>query len=528
VQQAAEPIEIFALMRPEVVKEVAWAGAPIKRALTTPGGQVVLEPRRSFELWRESIAGAARPWSAGEVATLERLLTIMSEACKAVVHKTLERELRWRAHHDHLTGLLNRRSIEENLDLRLRARRFEVAVMLIDLDNFKMVNDLHGHAVGDLLLQVLAKRLAAVTRPTDLLSRVGGDEFLLLAEIAAPDPLIASQIAQRLHAAVLEPFELEGQLVRQGLSIGVSLPPGHGIIATDLMRRADHALYRAKRTGRASTVIFDAAMEVGIHDLYEMERDLQEAIGKNQLTLAFQPEVDLGSGRVVAFEALLRWTHPVRGAVAPNVFIPLAERSDLINHLGEWVLRTTLGCQAQWRGEGRDALPVAVNVSMTEVASGRLLPTIKRLLAEYDLPPQWLTIELTESVIMQDLKLALSVLGELRDLGISTALDDFGTGYSSLSYLRQLPLTMLKVDQSFIAELTTNAHSRSLTQAIIRMADALQLTTIAEGVETVGQLNWLKKHHCRIGQGYLFSPAVETGQGRTTAARVEADWARLH
>jgi predicted signal transduction protein with EAL and GGDEF domain len=361
-----------------------------------------------------------------------------------------------------------------------------------------------------------------------LLSRVGGDEFLLLAEIAVPDPHLAGHIAQRLHASVTEPFELGGQLVRLGLSIGVSLPPGHGIIATDLMRRADHALYRAKRTGRSSTVIFDKAMEEGIHNQYEMERDLQDAIGKKQLTLAFQPEVDLLSGQVIGFEALLRWTHPVRGPVGPNLFIPLAERSDLINHLGEWVLRNALGSVANWRSEGRDPLPIAVNVSMTEVASGRLVPTIKQLLAEYDLPPECLTIELTESVIMQDLKLAMSVLGELRALGIRAALDDFGTGYSSLSYLRQLPLTMLKVDQSFTAELTTDAHSRSLTQAIIRMADALNMTTIAEGVETVGQLNWLRKHHCRIGQGYLFSPAVEAAQAHATVARVQAAWRRSH
>jgi diguanylate cyclase (GGDEF)-like protein len=527
VQRAADPLEIFALIRPEVVKEVAWAGAPVKTIVTAPSGQVRLEPRSSFELWKENIAGTARPWSAGESATLERLLAIFSDAFKAVVHKTLTQELRWRAHHDHLTGLLNRRSIEENLDLRLRARRYDVAVMLIDLDHFKMVNDLHGHAAGDRLLQALAGRLSAATRPADMVARVGGDEFLLLAEMSVPDSRLAGQIAQRLHAAVADPFELGGQLVRLGLSIGVALPPGHGIVATDLMRRADHALYRAKRTGRASTVIFDTDMEEGIHDQYAMERDLQEAIGKKQLALAFQPEIDLVSGRVIGFEALLRWTHPVRGTVGPSVFIPLAERSELINHLGEWVLRSALGTQATWRTEGRDPLPIAVNVSMTEVASGRLLPTIKRLLAEYALPPQCLAIELTESVIMQDLKLALSVLGDLRELGISAALDDFGTGYSSLSYLRQLPLTMLKVDQSFTAELTTNAHSQSLTQAIIRMADALNMTTIAEGVETVGQLNWLRKHRCRIGQGYLFSPAVEAGQAHATLAHIEEVWGRL-
>jgi diguanylate cyclase (GGDEF)-like protein len=254
VRQEGEPLEMMAFIRPEVVQEVDWAGAPVKQAVTAPDGRVRLEPRRSFDIWKEKIGGTARAWSSTEVDACERLFRILSDACKRRQNKSLEQELRWRAHHDHLTGLVNRRSMEESLDQRLGARRYDSAVMLIDLDHFKMINDTHGHAAGDRLLQDLAGRLSAVVRPTDILSRVGGDEFLLLAEMPLPDHAVAYAIAGRLHAAVEAPFEVEGQAVRLGLSVGISIPPGHGTNATDLMRRADLALYRAKKSGRASTV----------------------------------------------------------------------------------------------------------------------------------------------------------------------------------------------------------------------------------------------------------------------------------
>jgi predicted signal transduction protein with EAL and GGDEF domain len=381
---------------------------------------------------------------------------------------------------------------------------------------------------GDRLLQAFSTRMGTVIRPTDILSRVGGDEFLLLAEMPLPDPAVAVAIAARLHAAVKAPFEVEGQPVRLGLSVGIAIPPGHGTNATDLMRRADLALYRAKKSGRGSTIIFDAQLEEGLLGSYELERDLQEAIGKGELSLAFQPEVELTSGRVVALEALLRWTHPTRGVVGPAVFIPIAERSDLITQIGQWVVRTAIATQADWRLRGQISPPVAVNVSMTEVTSGKLVDTIAQFLREFQMPPSCLSVELTESVIMKDPRIALSVLSGLKQLGISTALDDFGTGYSSLSYLRQLPLNCLKVDQSFTADLTQDPHSRSLTQAIIRMAEALKMTTIAEGVETRGQLQWLRGHQCSMGQGFLFSPAVPAAQVRATSERIEAAWHGMH
>jgi diguanylate cyclase (GGDEF)-like protein len=528
VQQAGDTLEFCAFMRPEVAQEVAWAGAPSKRAVTAADGRVRLEPRRSFDLWRETIAGTCRAWVAPEVSACERLLRIVSDACKRQVHKRLEHELRFRAHHDHLTGLVNRRSMEESLDERLGANQYESAVMLIDLDHFKMINDTHGHAAGDRLLRDLALRLSAVIRPSDVLARVGGDEFLLLAEMPSPDPAVAVAIAARLHGAVVQPFDVDGQSVRLGLSVGISIPPGHGRNATDLMRRADLALYRAKKLGRSGTVIFDPQLEEGLLGAYALERDLEDALGKGELSVVYQPEVDLRTGRVVGLEALARWTHPTRGPIGPTVFIPIAERSHLITQIGQWVVRTAISAQANWRSEGRASLPVAVNVSMTEVTSGKLVDSISRLLSEFQMPPQCLTVELTESVIMRDPRIAMHVLSGLKQLGISTALDDFGTGYSSLSYLRHLPLACLKVDQSFTADLTVDAHSRSLTQAIIRMAEALKMTTVAEGVETRGQLQWLRDHTCNVGQGYLFSRPIPAALVHATTERIEADWTALN
>jgi diguanylate cyclase (GGDEF)-like protein len=528
VHQAGQTLDICAFTRPEVIREVHWAGAPVKLPVAAADGRVHLEPRHSFALWKQKIGGTARPWSPAEAEACQRLLRILGDACRRRKHKALEQELRWHAHHDHLTGLVNRRSMEESLDQRLGAHCYDSAVMLIDLDHFKMINDTHGHGAGDQLLQALATRLGAVVRPTDILSRVGGDEFLLLAEMPLPDHALALAIAARLHAAVEQPFDVLGHSVRLGLSVGISIPPEHGINATDLMRRADLALYRAKKSGRASTVIFDAKLEEGLLGTYELERDLHEAVGRNQLSLVFQPQVDLRSGRVVGLEALVRWNHPARGSVGAGVFIPIAERSDLILQIGQWVVRTAIATLADWRLRGRTSPPVSVNVSMTEVMSGTLVDTIGRQLKEFQMPAECLTVELTESVIMKDPRVAMSVLSALKDLGVSTALDDFGTGYSSLSYLRQLPLACLKVDQSFIADLTRDAHSRSLTQAIIRMAEALKMKTIAEGVETRGQLQWLRSHNCDVGQGYLFSPAVAAELVHATNQRIEAAWMGLH
>ena len=526
--QVGEQLEFCAFTRPEVATEVHWAGAPTKLVATSQDGRVVLQPRRSFEVWKQTVAGTARDWSRTEADACERLLRILSDNGKRRTHSELQQILVWHAHHDHLTGLLNRRTLEEALARHLIESRYDFALMLIDLDNFKMINDTKGHAVGDRLLQELSRRLTAAIRPTDTLARVGGDEFMLLAKMPQPDSAIAVQMAARLHAAVFPPFDLEGYSTRLGISIGIAIPPMHGTNATDLMRRADVALYSAKKLGRSRSILFDPALELELVSAYEVERDLHEAIAKGQLWLAFQPEVDLATGKVVGLEALARWEHPTRGAIGPNEFIPIAEHSGLIKPIGQWVVRTVIATQAEWRRAGFRSPPVAVNVSMTEITSGRLVEHIGAMLSEFSMPPECLGVELTESVIMSDPALALKVLQNLRKLGITTALDDFGTGYSSLSHLRQLPLTSLKVDRSFTAALTDDEHSRSLTQAIIRMADSLTMATIAEGVETPAQLQWLVAHDCNIGQGFLFSHPVPAAAVHRTVERIESAWRTAH
>jgi len=526
--RVGEQLEFCAFTRPEVATEVHWAGAPSKLARTTADGRVVLEPRHSFEVWKETVAGRARDWTRTEADACERLLRILSDTRKRQTHSELQQILVWHAHHDHLTGLLNRRTFEATLAKHLSESRYDIALMLLDLDNFKMINDTKGHAVGDRLLQELSRRLSAVIRPTDTLARVGGDEFMLLAKMAVANAANALAVAARLHEAVSMPFDLDGHSTRLGMSIGIAMPPLHGTKATDLMRRADLALYSAKKLGRSRAVLFDPTLELALLSAYEVERDLHDAIAKGQLWLAFQPEVDLCSGKVVGLEALARWEHPTRGAIAPNEFIPIAEHSGLIKQIGQWVVRTVIATQAEWRRDGFSSLPVAVNVSMSEITSGRLVDHIAAMLSEFHMPPECLAIELTETVIMSDPALALKVLQSLRKLGITTTLDDFGTGYSSLSYLRQLPLSSLKVDRSFTASLSDDEHARSLTQAIIRMADSLKMATIAEGVETPAQMQWLVEHECNIGQGFLFSHAVPAAEVHGTVERIEAGWRRAH
>jgi diguanylate cyclase (GGDEF)-like protein len=526
--RVGEQLEFCAFTRPEVATEIRWAGAPTKLVATAADGRIVLQPRRSFEVWKESVAGRSRDWTRTEADACERLLRILSDNGKRQTHSELQQILLWRAHHDHLTGLLNRRTLEETLAQHLDEGRYDSALMLIDLDNFKMVNDTKGHAVGDLLLQELSRRLTAVIRPIDTLARVGGDEFMLLARMAEPDRFIALELAARLHDAVALPFDLDGHSTRLGISIGIAIPPIHGTNATDLMRRADLALYSAKKLGRSRAVMFDPSLELALVSAYEVERDLNEAIAKGQLWLAFQPEVDLSTGRVVGLEALARWEHPTRGPIGPTEFIPIAERCGLIKPIGQWVVRNVIATQAKWRRDGFRHVPVAVNVSMAELTSGTLVDHIGATLSEFGMPPECLGIELTESVIMSDPDLALKVLQSLRELGITTALDDFGTGYSSLSYLRQLPLNCLKVDRSFTASLTDDEHARSLTQAIIRMADSLNMATIAEGVETPAQLNWLIANDCNVGQGYLFSHPVPAAAVHGAVERIEAVRRAVH
>jgi diguanylate cyclase (GGDEF)-like protein len=513
---------IFCFMtRQEVVQQVRWGGEPVKDVVALPNGRVRLEPRRSFAAWQESVKGHSDPWQQSDAEALQHLLQILSEVNKVQVNRKMQETLHWRAHHDHLTGLYNRRAMEDEVSRRLEDARYNTALMLLDLDHFKKINDTYGHETGDLVLQQLSMRLKAVVREFDLLARLGGDEFMLLLQIPHPNAAVALTFAERLHQAVAAPFDIKGQQFRLGISVGIAIPPGHGHTVSELLRHADLALYQAKSQGRSRSVVFELEMAANQRDYYLLERDLGEAVERNQLSLLFQPKVDLISRKVVGLEALVRWNHPTRGQSSPGAFIPIAEHSDQILHIDRWVMRSVIAEQARWRTHGLGKLPIAINLSIADILSPNLVAYLTGLLEEYQVPPSVVEIEVTESCFMRQLGETQSVLRSLNENGISTALDDFGTGFSSLSYLRQLPLQCIKIDQSFTQSMLEDPNAEKLTQAIVAMGNALKMNIVAEGVETREQMNWLLAHGCHIGQGYFFSPPVPPEDVRQVIERIE-------
>jgi diguanylate cyclase (GGDEF)-like protein len=509
------------MARQEVVSEVRWGGEPVKDLVSLPDGRVRLEPRRSFAAWQESVQGHSDPWQQMHADALQNLLRILSEVDKLHSNRKMQETLHWRAHHDHLTGLYNRRAMEDEASRRLGDGQYNTALMLLDVDHFKKINDTYGHETGDQVLQQLSLRLKGVMREFDLLARLGGDEFMLLLQIPHPNPAAALMFGERLHQAVAAPFAINGQQFRLGISVGIAIPPGHGRTVSELLKHADLALYQAKSLGRSRSVVFELAMAEHQLDYYLLERDLHEAVDRNQLSLVFQPKVDLISRKVAGLEALVRWNHPTRGQNGPGEFIPVAEHSDQIIRIDRWVIRTAIAEQARWRMSGLTKLPIAVNLSIADILSPNLVTYITQLLEEYHVPPAALEIEVTESCFMRELDQTQSVLRTLNENGISTTLDDFGTGFSSLSYLRQLPLQCLKIDQSFTRSMLDDANAEKLTQAIVAMGNALKMTIVAEGVETREQMNWLLAHGCHIGQGYFFSPPVRPEDVRQVIERIE-------
>ncbi len=522
IAQRYEEQGIFCFVtRREVVQQVHWGGQPAKETVTLPDGQVRLEPRRSFAIWQQLVKGHSDPWSPMDAEGLQSLLRILSEVNKLQVNRKLQETLHWRAHHDHLTGLYNRRAMEDEVSRRLEDGQFNTALMLLDLDHFKKVNDTYGHETGDQVLQQLTARLKAVVREFDLLARLGGDEFLLLLQIPHPNAALALAFAERLHQAVAGPFDINGQELRLGISVGIAIPPGHGRTVSELLRHADLALYQAKALGRSRSVVFELAMASDQLAYYLLERDLNEAVERDQLSLVFQPKVDLNSHKVVGLEALVRWNHPTRGQNSPAAFIPIAEHSDQIIAIDRWVMRSAIAEQARWRTGGMARLPVSINLSTVDILSPNLVAYLVQLLHDHGVPPDALEIEVTESCVMRELEPTQSVLRDLNDNGIATALDDFGTGFSSLSYLRQLPLQCLKIDQSFTHSMLQDPNAETLTEAIVAMGLALKMVIVAEGVETREQMNWLQAHGCHIGQGFYFSPPVPPEQVRQVIDRIE-------
>jgi diguanylate cyclase (GGDEF)-like protein/PAS domain S-box-containing protein len=418
------------------------------------------------------------------------------------------------AEHDALTGLPNRLLLNDRLGQAIgSARRQEkqVAVLFLDLDGFKHVNDSLGHPIGDRLLQSIAKRLVNCLRGSGTVSRQGGDEFIvLLSDMDHGEDAAAT--ANRMLEAVAEPHSIDQHDLHVSASIGVSVYPNDGSDAETLIKNADMAMYQAKENGRQSYQFFEPAMNVRAVRRQSIEESLRRAVERQEFALHYQPKVDLATGAITGAEALIRWTHPVRGMISPAEFIPVAEDCGLILPIGAWVLREACRQGRAWLDAGLPAMTIAVNVSAMEFRNKTFLEDLFATLEETGLAPGSLEIELTESVLMKRAEFTATILRTLRQSGIRVAVDDFGTGYSSLSYLRNFPLDALKIDQSFVRQIRSGGDDRSIVTAVIGMARNLNLRVVAEGVETLEEMEFLQTRRCDEAQGYFFSRPVPAEQ----------------
>ncbi|MDB5550987.1 MAG: hypothetical protein JWL86_971 [Rhizobium sp.] len=414
------------------------------------------------------------------------------------------------AEHDFLTGLPNRMLLHDRLGqaIALAQRRGNsVAVLFLDLDGFKHINDSLGHPIGDKLLQSIASRLADCVREPDTVSRQGGDEFVvLLSEIEHVENIAV--IASRIMRAVAEAHSIDGHELHVTTSIGVSVYPDDGLDAASLIKNADTAMYQAKENGRQNYQFFKPAMYVRAMERQSIEEGLRRALEQQEFTLHYQPKIDLRSGAITGAEALIRWMHPIQGPIPPAQFIPIAEDCGLILQIGAWVLRAACLQARSWADAGLPEITIAVNVSAVEFRSKSFLEGLFAILNETGLDPRLLELELTESVLMRHVESTTAILHTLRERGVRVAVDDFGTGYSSLSYLQKFPLDTLKIDQSFVHQLSIAGHDTIIVTAVIGMARNLNLRVIAEGVETAEDLAFLRGHQCDEAQGYYLSRPV--------------------
>ena len=431
--------------------------------------------------------------------------------------QTANTELQQLAFRDALTGLPNRLLFDDRVGVAVeRCTRdgTTLAVLFVDLDGFKPVNDSFGHSVGDGVLCEMAQRLAKQARSTDTVARVGGDEFVLLLEGGA-DTTATVQIAQRIIDAMTLPVAAGEHEVRLSCSVGIAMYPSDGP-REQLMVHADAAMYAAKRAGGASYAFFEPHMNAGVREQIELQRDLRQAIAGGELVLHYQPKISTGVSAMTGVEALVRWQHPLRGMLSPGLFIPVAERFGLINALGNWVIEEACRQVREWLDQGL-RICVAINLSVYQLRQDDLVQRVEQALQQHRLDPALLTFEITESVTMEDAADTLLVFQRLGSLGVKLSIDDFGTGYSSLSYLRRLQVGQLKIDQSFVQDLESSADARAIVEAVVRLAHALGLSVVAEGVETGAQRDVLTALRCNELQGYLFAKPMP--------AKMMAEWA---
>ncbi len=441
----------------------------------------------------------------------------------AVKHS--QEQMEYLAHHDALTGLPNRLLFNDRLSHALnhaQRNRLMLAVTFLDLDRFKNINDSLGHQAGDALLKQVAKVLVRSVRQEDTVARIGGDEFILILENIheAKDAMIA---AEKLMLALNEPFKLEGQEIHVAASMGISLYPRDGKDASTLLRNADAAMYRAKEGGRNGYQFYTRELTQNAIERVFMENNLRRALEQDELTLFYQPQIDLHTGRIIGIEALVRWQHPELGIVSPAKFIPVAEDCGLIHSVGDWVLQTACTQAACWLKKGLSFGHIAVNVAGRQLQRGGIVNTVRTALKESGLPLSMLELEVTENFIMREAEHAINQLEALRELGVVLAIDDFGTGYSSLSYLKRLPINKLKIDQSFVRDIPEDPNDIAISNAVIALGQSLQMTVIAEGVETSEQVEFLKEAGCHEAQGYFYSMPLSSDRMEVFLAQWDSE-----
>jgi diguanylate cyclase (GGDEF)-like protein/PAS domain S-box-containing protein len=445
-------------------------------------------------------------------ATEQQLFAIATRiAGIAIERKQAEDRIQYMAHHDPLTGLPNRSLLDDRVaQAMLYARRYDrqLTVMFIDLDNFKLINDSLGHNAGDELLKTVAHRMVQNVRSTDTVLRLGGDEFVIVLLDQGENASAVSSPLQKIHEAVAQPMSLVGKEVQVTCSMGLAVYPGDGTDADTLLMHADAAMYRAKELGRNNYQFYTADMNRQVHEKLALQEGLRNAIARNELFVLYQPQLDMRTRRIIGMEALIRWQHPDIGEVSPVKFIPLAEEAGLIVSIGDWVLHTACKQNKAWQDAGMPPIVVSVNVSARQFKEGDLIHRVARALEESGLPPQYLALELTESLIMQDLQQALEIMDKLRAMGVQLSIDDFGTGYSSLSALKKFPIARLKLDRSFVSDLPHDNDDKAIAMAVISLGHQLNLKVMAEGIETQEQFIFLRDNGCDEMQGDYFSKPV--------------------
>jgi diguanylate cyclase (GGDEF)-like protein/PAS domain S-box-containing protein len=499
--------------------------APQMELAIESGHTVILPPncilarRDGRELHIEDSAAPIYDLS-GEFAGMVVVFHDVSEA------RALTQKMSHLAQHDVLTALPNRALLDDRLERGITlARRHgrQMAVLFIDLDHFKHINDSLGHLIGDQLLKAVAQRIGPCIRNSDTVSRQGGDEFIvLLSEVNRAED--AGSIAEKIRLAVMQPYSIDGHFLHLTASIGVSVYPQDGQDAKALIQYADTAMYHAKEKGRNNSQFFKDDMNVRAAERQIITEDLRHALARNEFFLVYQPTINLVSGALTGFEALIRWRHPVRGILNPTAFVPIAEECGLIIPIGEWVLREACAQAQEWRAADLKIETMAVNVSAVEFHSDRFFDGVCRILRATGLEPSHLTLELTETAVMRNFEATGVVLKSLSTMGVRIAVDDFGTGYSNLSYLKRFPINTLKLDRSFIHDLPQSVDTGTIVSSVIRMAHCLHLRVVGEGVETVEQLRFLQAHDCEEGQGYYFSKPVAADECRSMLQLTKQRW----